>query len=90
MEGPAAAEAAAAVMEGDPAEKGEIVLTVGSPFPRGDDPGLAEQTEDAALVAQGYAALTALRGPRADEDPELIGLLDEGLVDALAAFDFAD
>jgi hypothetical protein len=83
MEGPAAAEGARAVMEGEPGERGEIVLTVGSPFPRGDV-GLAEGTEDAALVAQGYAALTALRGPRAEDDPELIGLLDSGLATALA------
>ncbi|HEY1832499.1 MAG TPA: 5'/3'-nucleotidase SurE [Acidimicrobiales bacterium] len=89
MEGPAAAEAARSSMEGDP-EKGEIVLTVGTPFPGGDDPGLAETTEDAALVAQGYAALTALRGPRAEEDPELLGLLDEGLAAALAPFGFSD
>jgi 5'-nucleotidase len=88
MEGPAAAEAAASFMEGGPAEKGEIVLTVGSPFPRSDDADLADHTEDAALVAQGYAALTALRGPRADEDPELIGLLDQGLVHALGRFGF--
>ena len=77
-------------MEGDPTKLGEIVLTVGSPFPKSDDLGLADQSEDAALVAQGYAALTALRGPRADEDPELIGLLDQGLGQALAPFGFAD
>ena len=41
-------------------------------------------------VAQGYAALTALRGPRADEDAVLLGRLDAGLGSALAAFDFAD
>jgi 5'-nucleotidase len=90
MEGPAAAEAARSSMEGDPTKLGEIVLTVGSPFPKSDDLGLADQSEDAALVAQGYAALTALRGPRADEDPELIGLLDQGLGQALAPFGFAD
>jgi hypothetical protein len=66
------------------------VLTVGSPFPRSDDIGLADQSEDAALIAQGYAALTALRGPGADEDPELLGLLDQGLVSALASFTFLD
>jgi hypothetical protein len=89
MEGPAAAEAAASFMEGGPAEKGQIVLTVGSPFPRSDDMDLADQTEDAALVAQGFAALTALRGPKADEDPDLIGLLDHGLGHALAPFAFS-
>ncbi len=87
MEGPAAAEAARSVMAGDP-DKGEIVLTVGSPFPRAEDRDLGDVTEDAALVAQGYAALTVLRGPRADEDPELIGLLDQGLGPALAPFGF--
>jgi hypothetical protein len=85
MEGPAAAEGARAVMAGAPDGRGEIVLTVGSPFPHSDDVGLAESSEDAALVAQGYAALTALRGPRADEDPTLLGLLDSGLADATKA-----
>ena len=78
-------------MEGEPEEKGEIVLTVGSPFPHSSDLGLADAgAEDATLVAQGYAALTALRGPRADDDAELLGRLDAGLAAALAAFDFAD
>ena len=89
IEGPAAAEAARSVMEGEPDEKGEIVLTVGSPFPHSGDLGLADSgAEDATLVAQGYAALTALRGPRADEDEELLATLDQGLGPALAAFDF--
>jgi 5'-nucleotidase len=85
MEGPAAAEGGHAVME-----RGEIVLTVGSPFPRSGpgsrsgDVGLAETSEDADLVAHGYAALTALRGPRADDDAELLGLLDSGLGPAVA------
>jgi 5'-nucleotidase len=84
MEGPAVAEGFRAVMEGGAGDRGEIVLTVGSPLPRSGDPGLADPNEDASLVAQGYAALTALRGPRAEEDPELIGLLDDGLAAALA------
>ena len=42
IEGPAAAEAARSVMEGEPDEKGEIVLTVGSPFPHSGDLGLAD------------------------------------------------
>ena len=89
IEGPAAAEAARSVMEGEPDEKGEIVLTVGSPFPHSGDLGLADSAaEDATLVAQGYAALTALRGPRAEEDEELLGNLDAGLAAALAGFDF--
>ena len=74
IEGPAAAEAARAVMEGEPDEKGEIVLTVGSPFPHSGDLGLADSgAEDATLVAQGYASLTALRGPRAEDDEQLLG-----------------
>jgi 5'-nucleotidase len=84
MEGPAAAEGARAVMEGGGAASGEIVLTVGSPFPNSGDVGMAEQSEDAALVAQGYAALTALRGPRAEDDAELLGLLNAGLAAAVA------
>jgi 5'-nucleotidase len=84
MEGPAAAEGARAVMEGAPGDTGEIVLTVGSPFPRSGDTTPVEGSEDAALVAQGYAALTALRGPRADDDPELFGFLDSGLDAALS------
>jgi 5'-nucleotidase len=91
MEGPAAAEAARSVMEGDPEEKGEIVLTVGSPFPHSGDLGLAEAgAEDATLVAQGYAALTALRGPRAEDDPDLLAQLDDGLGAALGGFGFSD
>jgi 5'-nucleotidase len=90
IEGPAAAEAARSVMEGEPEEKGEIVLTVGSPFPHSSDLGLTDAgSEDATLVAQGYAALTALRGPRAEEDPELLGVLDRGLGPAIAGFAFA-
>jgi len=89
IEGPAAAEAARSVMEGEPDEKGEIVLTVGSPFPHSGDLGLADSgAEDATLVAQGYAALTALRGPRADEDEELLASLDHGLGPALSGFHF--
>jgi 5'-nucleotidase len=84
MEGPAAAEGGRAVMEGGAADRGEIVLTVGSAVPRAGDVGPAEPTEDADLVAQGYAALTALRGPRADDDAELLGRLDSGLAAALA------
>jgi 5'-nucleotidase len=87
-EGPAAAEAARSVMEGEPGDAGEIVLSVGSPFPPSDDIGLADASEDASLVAQGFAALTALRGPKADEDPELLGLLDGGLGAALEKFAF--
>ena len=90
IEGPAAAEAARSVMEGEPEEKGEIVLTVGSPFPHSSDLGLADAgSEDATLVAQGYAALTALRGPRAEEDPELLAQLDQGLGAALSEFAFS-
>ena len=78
-------------MEGEPEEKGQIVLTVGSPFPHSSDLGLADAgAEDATLVAQGYAALTALRGPRADEDAELLARLDSGLGAALEGFEFAD
>ena len=83
MEGPAAAEGARAVIEGGPADAGEILLSVGSPFPRSDEGAAADPYEDASLVAQGYAALTVLRGPRADDDPALIELLDGGLADAL-------
>ena len=91
IEGPAALEAARSVMEGEPEEKGEIVLTVGSPFPHTSDLGLADAgAEDATLVAQGYAALTALRGPRAEEDAELLARLDTGLGELLGPFGFED
>jgi hypothetical protein len=89
MEGPAAAEGAQAFMEGGPGEEGEIVLSVGSPFPHSDDMERADPTEDATLVAQGYAALTALRGPRADDDRELFALLDAGLAAAVAPLGLA-
>ena len=89
MEGPAAAEAAHSVMTGEREERGEIVLTVGSPFPHSGQLGLAESAdEDATLVAQGYAALTALAGPRGVEDPALLDQLDEALVGALDGFGF--
>lgn len=88
MEGPAAAEAARSFIEGEREEKGEIVLDVGSPFPHSGEPGAEGGDEDAALVAQGYAALTALRGPRAEDDAELLSQLDEGLGPALAGFTF--
>jgi 5'-nucleotidase len=88
MEGPGAAEAALAVLDGDD-EKGEIVLNVGSPFPRTGDMGLADPSEDATLVAQGYAALTALRGPRSDDDPALHDLLDGGLATAIGPLGLA-
>jgi 5'-nucleotidase len=88
MEGPAAAEAARAVMEGPPGERGEIVLSVGSPFPHADELEDGPGAEDAALVAAGYAALTALRGPRAEDDGELLARIDRGLDDVLAPFGF--
>ena len=76
-------------MEGEPDEKGEIVLTVGSPFPHSGDLGLTDSgSEDATLVAQGFAALTALRGPRAEEDEELLAHLDRSLGAALSDFEF--
>ena len=40
-------------------------------------------------MAQGYAALTALRGPRAEDDHELVAQIDSGLDDALRPFAFA-
>jgi 5'-nucleotidase len=83
MEGPARAEAALAIIDGGPAEKGEIVLNVGSPFAHSGDMGLADPGEDATLVARGYAALTALRGPRSDDDPALLALLDHGVSGAV-------
>jgi hypothetical protein len=88
MEGPAAAEAARAVMEGPP-ERGEIVLSVGSPFPHADDLEEGPGAEDAAVVAAGYAALTALRGPRAEDDAALLAQIDRGLDELLAPFGFA-
>ncbi len=88
MEGPAAAEASSAVIDGGP-EKGEITLNVGSPFPKGGDMGLADPSEDATLVALGYAALTALRGPRSDDEPALLRALDEKLAGAVAPLGMA-
>ena len=84
MEGPAGVESGRSVMQGPPDEKGEILLTVGSPFPGSGEQDRADSSEDAALVARGYAALTALRGPRADEDDALLSPLDAGLDAVLA------
>jgi 5'-nucleotidase len=89
MEGPAAAEAALASIERDGPDRGEIVLNVGSPLPRTGDMGLHDPSEDATLVAQGYAALTALRGPRSDEDPTLRAQLDSGLAAAIGPLGLA-
>jgi hypothetical protein len=75
-------------MEGPPGERGEIVLSVGSPFPHADDLDDGPGSEDAALVAAGYAALTALRGPRAEDDAELLAQIDRGLDDMLVPFGF--
>ena len=76
-------------MEGEPDEKGEIVLTVGSPFPHSGDLGLADAgAEDATLVAQGYAALTALRGPAGRRGRGAAGQLDRGLGPAPGRFAF--
>jgi len=89
MEGPGVAEAARSMMEGDEDEKGEIVLTVGSPFPHSGQLGLSDSAdEDATLVAQGYASLTALFGPRGADDPALLDHLDAGLRAALEEFAF--
>ena len=64
------------------------MLSVGSPFPHADEIDDGAGAEDAALVAAGYAALTALRGPRAEDDAELLAQIDRGLGDALAPFGF--
>ncbi len=90
MQGPAAAEGSSAIMERQTAHTGEIVLTVGSSIPRGAEIALADQGEDTALVGMGYATLTALRGPRADDDRELFGLLDAGLAAVLAPLGLAN
>jgi 5'-nucleotidase len=84
MEGPASAEGLRATIDGRPGEEGEITLNVGSPFPHEDDVERADPSEDATLVAQGYAALTALRGPGAVDDLDLFALLDQGLAAVLA------
>lgn len=88
MEGPAAAEAAHAVMAEPPGERGEIVLSVGSPLPHADELDGDGGAEDATLVAAGYAALTALRGPRAEDDVRLLDQIDRGLDIVLAPFAF--
>jgi len=89
MEGPAAAEGSRAIMERQSPDSGEIVLTLGSAIPRGSGIASADQSEDTTLIGMGYAALTALRGPRADDDPELFGLLDAGLADVLTPLGLA-
>ena len=89
MEGPAALEAGRSEMAGEPEEKGEIALSVGSSVPPSADVAGAPGDEDAVLVAQGYAALTALRGPQGNDDPDLLDHLDRGLAHALSAFSFA-
>ena len=89
IEGPAAAEAARSVMEGEPDEKGEIVLTVGSPFPHSGDLGLADSgSEDATLVAQGYRRPDGAAGPPGRRGRGAAGPARRGLGPALAGFSF--
>jgi 5'-nucleotidase len=89
MEGPAVAEGTSFSLEGELGPSGAVVFRVGSPFPRSDDLDQADPTEDATLVARGYAALTALRGPGADGDQALFRLLDDGLAAAVAPLGLA-
>jgi 5'-nucleotidase len=89
MEGPAVAEGTSVSIEGELGAAGAVVFALGSPFPSSDDMERADPTEDATLVARGYAALTALRGPGAEEDLALFTLLDAGLAAAVAPLGLA-
>ena len=89
LEGPAASEAGRSEMRGEAEEKGEIVLTVGSSVPHGAPADGPPSDEDAVLVAQGYAALSALHGPRADDDPDPWRSSTDGWDRAPAGFTFA-
>ena len=92
MEGPAAAEGAQAFIEGGPGQEGEIVLSVGSPFPRlarmGTETGRGRGTGRSDRGR--HPGRPRLRRPhrpagtRADDDRDAVALLDEGLAEAVA------
>jgi len=60
-------------------EFGELPLRVGDASPRLGDVSDEEPDEDGALVAAGFASLTALRGPHEDDNPATDQLISDAL-----------
>ena len=73
MEGPAAAGGGRSVMEGEPEERGEIVLTVGSPFPRRRRWGRADASRGRRARRPGLRRTTRPAGSTGRRDPDLLG-----------------
>jgi 5'-nucleotidase len=65
---------------GEPlADEGELPLRLGAATPELGDVSDEDADEDGALLAAGYASLTALKGPHEDSDPALDALMHSAL-----------
>jgi 5'-nucleotidase len=60
-------------------DKGRLSLRLGAATPDMGDVSDENDDEDGALVVAGYASLTALRGPREDNDPALDSVMHSAL-----------
>lgn len=69
----------ATVSEGNLPASGEIKLTLGAAVPSLGDISDEVADEDGALVAHGYASLTALRGPHESDSDELSRIVTNAL-----------
>ncbi len=61
------------------ADEGELPLRLGAATPELGDVSDEAADEDGALLAAGYASLTAIRGPQEDTDPSLDDLMHSAL-----------
>lgn len=60
-------------------DEGELPLRLGAATPELGDVSDEDADEDGALLAAGYASLTALRGPHEDADPAIDALMHSAL-----------
>jgi len=60
-------------------DEGELPLQVGAASPELGDVSDEDADEDGALLAAGFASLTAIKGPQEDSDPALDGLMHSAL-----------
>jgi len=60
-------------------DEGELPLSVGAASPELGDVSDEDADEDGALLAAGYASLTAIRGPHEDTDPALDSFMHSAL-----------
>lgn len=61
------------------ADEGELPLRVGAASPELGDVSDEDSDEDGALLAAGYASLTAIKGPHEDNDPGLDSFMHSAL-----------